>query len=228
MTRSRNIPNSSPIREAVLIACALGLASCSSDSGADWSQLYEAAKLTFASDAGSVTLKEAAAVPYASMGVRVGDGAQAMVVLASGMQSEELWTSSARIALLTRGGRIVRTSGFAHNLSAFAGDDPLPLFRDPAHAPVETTRQVDFWDMNLFAVTLHCRIASRGEDKVSILGASIDTHRVEENCTSEKPDWSFTDTFWMDKSGLVWKSVQYVHPGLDPLETEILRPSAAH
>ncbi len=218
------MPMPSPIREAALIACALMLTACSSDSNTDWSQLYQAAKLTFASDAGTVTLKDAASVPYASLGVRVGDGGETMVVLASDMQSGQLWTSSARAALLTRGGRIVRTSGFAHNLSAFAGDDPLPAFRDPAAAPVETTRQVDFWDMNLFSVTLHCRIASRGEDKVTILGSAIATHRVEESCTSDRPDWSFTNIFWMDRSGLVWKSVQYIHPDFDPLETEILRP----
>ncbi|HUJ03863.1 MAG TPA: YjbF family lipoprotein [Rhizomicrobium sp.] len=189
-----------------------------------WSELYGAAGQMFSGGEGGVTLKEAAAVPYASMGVRVGDGPEAMVVLASDSDGQRLWTSAAHIALLTHGGRIVRSSGFAHNLSAVTGTDPLPAFADPDAGPREVTRQVDFWDMNLFAVTLSCRIESKGDDPVTILGATINTHRVEESCTATRPDWSFTDTFWMDKSGLVWKSVQHINPALDPVETEILRP----
>jgi len=213
----------SPILEAALF-CALLVSGCSSGSGTGWEDVYDAAKLAFSGDGGTVTLKQAASVPYASMGVRVGDGPQAMVVLASSDQAGRLWTSAAHVAIQTRGGRIVRTSGFAHNLSAVSGDDPLPAFADADAGPRDLTRQVDFWDMNLFAVTLHCHIESKGADPVAILGTTIKTHRIEERCESETPDWSFTNMFWMDGSGLVWKSRQYIHPGLDPLETEILRP----
>jgi hypothetical protein len=213
----------SPIREAVL-AGALLLAGCSSDGDTSWQDIYGAAKLAFSGDGGAITLKQAASVPYASMGVRMGDGPEQMVVLASDAQSGQLWTSAAHIAVETRGGRIVRTSGFAHNLSAVAGDDPLAAFADPAAPARDTVRQIDFQDMNLFAVTLHCHIESEGSDPVTILGARIKTLRIEETCHSEKPDWSFTNVFWMDTSGLVWKSVQHIHPDLDPLETEILRP----
>jgi Group 4 capsule polysaccharide lipoprotein gfcB, YjbF len=216
----------SPILDAALIAAALALSGCSSESNTGWDQLYDAANAMLSGDGGAITLKQAASVPYASMGVRVGDRAEEMVVLASETQGGRLWTSAAHIALLTRGGRIVRTSGFARNLSAVSGDDPLPAFADANAAARAIKRQVDFWDLNLFAVTLDCRIESKGNDPVTILGAEIKTHRVEESCTSERPDWSFTDIFWMDNSGLVWKSVQYIHPGLDPIETEILRPPA--
>jgi len=215
----------SPLREAALIG-ALLLAGCSSENDTGWQQIYEAGQMMFAGDAGTITLKQAASVPYASMGVRVGGGPEQMVVLASGGGAGQLWTSAAHIAIETRGGRIIRTSGFEYNLSAVAGGDPLAAFADPNAPAREDTRQADFRDMNLFAVTLHCHIESKGADPVTILGAVIKTHRIEEICKSEKPDWSFTNIFWMDASGLVWKSVQHIHPDLDPLTTEILRPPA--
>lgn len=215
----------SPIRNAAL-ATALMLAGCSSEGSTGWQQIYEAAKLSFNSDAGAITLQQASAIPYASIGVRVGDGPEQILVLAADMQGDRLWTSSAHIALSTRNGRIVRTSGLPHNLSGSVGGDALSGFADPGARPRDITRQVDLRDLNLFAVTLRCHIETRGEDPVTILGAQIKTHRVEETCRSEQPDWSFTDSFWMDGSGFVWKSVQHVHPDFDPIEIEILRPPA--
>ncbi len=214
---------SSPIRKAALLAAVLALAGCSSEGGTSWQQMYEAAKASFSGDAGDVTLQQASAVPYASIGVRVGDGPEQMLVLAADMQGGRLWTSAAHMALVTRDGRIVRTAGLAHNLSASTGGGPAG-FADPDARTL--TRKVDFWDLNLFDVTLQCRIAPRWPEPVTILGARIKTHRVEESCKSARPDWSFTDVFWIDDSGLVWKSVQHVHPGLDPVTVEVLRPPA--
>ena len=37
-------------------------------------------------------------------------------------------------------------------------------------------------------------------------------------------DPEFTDTFWVGASGLVWKSIQHIHPNFDPLDLEVLRP----
>lgn len=216
----------SPIRSAAMAAAVLTLSACSSEGNVGWRQIYDAAKMGFSADAGGITLQQASAIPYASIAVRVGDGPEQMLVLAADMQSGRLWTSSAHIALSTRGGRIVRTSGFAHNLSGSVGGEALSDFADPDAHPRDIPRQVDLRDLNLFSVVLQCRIQSRGRDPVTILGAQIKTHRVEETCRSERPDWSFTDIFWMDDSGFVWKSVQHVHPDLDPVEIEILRPPA--
>lgn len=217
---------SSPIREAALLAAALALSGCSSEGGTGWQQFYDAAKMSFSSSGNSVTLDQAASIPYASIGVRVGDGPEQILVLAADMQGGRLWTSSAHIALSTRGGRIVRSSGLEHNLSGSAGGAELADFADPDAAPREITRLVDLHDLNLFSVTLKCRIEPRGSDPVTILGSEIKTHRVEETCMAERPDWSFTDMFWMDDSGFVWKSVQHIHPDFDAVTIEILRPPA--
>jgi hypothetical protein len=217
---------SSPIRSAALALAALALSACSSEGNMGWRQIYDAAKMSLGGDAGAVTLEQASAISYASIGVRIGDGPEQMLVLAADMQGGRLWTSSAHIALSTRGGRIVRSSGLPHNLSGSEGGDALAGFADANARPREIVRQVDLQDLNLFSVALQCHIESKGADPVTILGAKIETHRVEETCRSERPDWSFTDIFWMDDSGFVWKSVQHVHPDLDAVTIEVLRPPA--
>lgn len=221
----------SPIPDAAracLLVLPLLLAGCSSDSDVSWSQLYDAGKMALTSGGSSVTLEQAAAIPYATMGVRLGDGNQQLIVLASNTPGGLIWTSSARIAITTDNGRILRTAGFAHNLDAtvIEGDDALPYFRDPRAAPRDVIRDIDLWDMKEFSAPLRCQLVSAGSDDVEVLGKRIATHRVDENCRSDTLDWSFTDRFWMDDRGTVWKSVQYIHPQMDPLELEIFRPPA--
>jgi hypothetical protein len=64
-----------------------------------------------------------------------------------------------------------------------------------------------------------------GRQSIKILGQAIAAVRVDESCHSSEPEWSFTDSFWLDgDSGLVWQSRQHVHPQGGTVETEIFRP----
>ncbi|MGH6870082.1 MAG: YjbF family lipoprotein [Rhizomicrobium sp.] len=211
------------------LAClaALALAGCgSADSNVGWDQVYDMFSGGFGGSS-SVTLEQAASVPYATLGVRVGDGPEAMVVLAGQAGGDLLWTSRARIAVTTRHGRIVKTSGLPRNIDSLyfpAGDPILDAAR--GGPPIESTRMADFWDLNRYSVPLRCVAVSRGTDPVTILGKTIATTRVDETCEGSTMDWSFTDSFWVGSNGLVWKSIQHYHPDYDPLELEILRPPA--
>ena len=225
----------SPIRPTKrLRACAglsafaaLALLGCSSSNSMDWEQAYHALRTALDSDASAITLQQAAAVPYATMGVRIGGGPEQMVVLAGTEKNTLLWTSAARIALETRNGRIVSSSGFQYNLdtTTFRSDDRLPTITNTRLA-VSTSRSVDFPDQNLYSVALDCDMSVMGEESISILGADIPAIRVEEHCHSSQLDWNFTNTFWLGRSsGFVWRSIQFIHPKLPAIDTEILRPS---
>ena len=210
---------------AGLALCALG--GCSSDPGSGWSQVVDLAKASF-NRPDSVSLQQAASVPYASIGVRIGDGQQAMLVLASDSGQTQLWTSKAHIAISTRAGRVIETAGLPKNLSAtvFAGlSDPLPEFlRQAVATPVSEIRNVDFSDLSKYSVLIRCRLAGGNPARVVILGHAILTRHFEEHCESSELDWSFTNSFWADRAGFIWKSIQHIHPKSDPLEIEVLRP----
>ena len=212
---------------ALVSALALALTACSSQTGnmGDWGQIFSLAGAGLDRDP-SITLQQAAAVPYASLGVSIGDGSQMMIVLATDTGGDLLWTSKAKIAITTRNGRIVRTAGLPRNLDwvTFNGvGDPL-LDAARGGPPRQSVRFVDYWDLNRFSVPLSCVTVSRGADAVVILGKSIAVTRIEESCQSEALDWKFTDTFWVGSSGLVWKSRQHIHPDFDPIEIDVLRP----
>jgi len=229
MARLRNIwtmsLNPNPFRAVPVLAAAIMLAGCSSIGRGDISSVYLIAKSVWGGSRQNVTLQEAASVPYASMGVRLGDGEETMIILAGDTGGQRLWTSSARIALTTSDGRIVRTAGFEHNLGGYE-----PLGESPLDGGVHIVRwQADFPDLNLYSVPITCRDRQAGNVTITILGTEVHTKRIEETCASAggRLDWSFKNTYWVDPdSGLIWRSIQHVHPQLDAIESEILRPPA--
>ena len=213
-------------RAVPVLAATFALAGCSVIGQGDVKSFYELSKKIWNGDSQSITLEQAAAVPYASMGIRLGEGPQAMIVLAGDTSGQSLWTSAAKFAITTKDGRIVRTGGLDKNLG---GLTPLSDGRDKDG--VGTVRwQADFPDLGLYSVTIVCQDRSAGDETIIILGSDIRTRRIEESCVSQDRnlDWSFHNTYWLDPSnGLVWRSVQHVHPGLDAIQTEILRPPSS-
>ena len=205
---------------ALAAACLLG--ACSSEGGGVWMGVYEMAKNMWSGSGPSVTLEEAASVPYASMGVRLGGGPEVMIILAGDTGGQSLWTSAAKIAITTEDGRIVRTAGFGHDLGGYV---PQSAVKENGVATVRW--QGDFPDLKLYSIPILCRDKEAADETIVILGKDIHTRRIDESCRSQSSllDWSFDNTYWVDPvGGLVWRSIQHVHPQLGAIETEILRP----
>ncbi len=213
-------------RALASVAAALALGACSSSNSSDWEQAYKAVRAALDSSASAITLQQASAVPYATMGLRVDGGPEQMIVLAGGQNGPLLWTSAARIALETENGRVVRTSGLPFNLGSTVFSSPDPL-RDIASTRTAANyrRTIDLPDQNAYSITLNCTMQAVGPETIKILGQDIPTLRVDETCRSPRLDWEFTNTFWLGQaSGFVWRSHQFIHPKLGPVDTEILRP----
>ena len=216
------------------IACsslALIGAGCSSGGSinSNYTQFYQILRQSMSANFGTirVTREQAAAIPYASLGITVDGGNQGLLVLATDSGGDLLWTSAAHVVIVTRDGRIVRTVGLSRNLSNVTSRDQsgLPPLSAAVRGPFSSTRLEDFPDLGLYGTRLSCQARLGGRQSIKILGQTIATLRVEETCNSQDPDWSFTDSFWVDKdSGFVWKSRQHVHPKGSLVEIEIFRP----
>jgi len=203
---------------------AWSLCGCSISGGSDVMSVYQYTKTIF-SPVPRVGLAEAAAAPYASVGVRVGDSPEIMLILASEDGQHDLWTSAARIAITTVNGRIVRTSGLGHDLGGYE----LRREGKKENGATPLLWNADFPELGLYSVPISCSERTSGEETIVILGRALHTLRTDESCAAhyEKLDWSFTNTFWRDpQSGLAWRSIQHVNPELDSIEIDILRPPA--
>ena len=218
------------IRASAGGALALLAAACSSSSSGNtnYSQFYQIVRQSLSASFGNsrITREQAAAIPYATMGYSLDGGNQALLVLGTDSGGELLWTSAAHVVIVTRDGRIVRTLGLGHDLSSLtARNTGLPAPATAVHQPFSSARLEDFPELGLYGVLVTCRARLVGRQSITILGQAIATFRVDETCNSSKPDWSFTDSFWVDSdNGLVWRSRQHVHPKGGIVDTEIFRP----
>lgn len=220
-------------RRALLCAVpALVLAGCSSDqnSAANYGAFLLKSGLNPFGPPPAITRNQAAAVKYASIGLRVGDTAQLMLVLAEATTDTKLWSSAAHIALQTRFGRIIRTSGLDANLSDTLLTMPDPLATgfaggDDKH---QFLRSVDFADRSLYGVTIASHFSEPVRQDIEIIGATIKTFHVRETCTCAFLDWNFENQYWADiNTGMIWRSIQSTHPALDPLQIDVLRPATS-
>ena len=217
------------MRRAAVLLAALGLGACSSDGASDYSAYFKAVRESFGGSLGrgSVSRDTAAAIPYASMGVRFDSSNELLIVLASDTNGDQLWTSKAHIVLLTHDGRLRRTVGLDHDLSGLTaqaqGDLPPP--GAALKGPTTFRATADFTDLGVFAAPITCRLAARGTETIRILGRGLSTVRVEETCWAPSLKWRYTNNYWADpENGFVWRSVQTVHPEGPVVQTEIFRP----
>lgn len=228
MTADVNYP-----RRKVLLAMAAsaGLSGCKAPMGLDYGTLKDIAEISVGlKDPPGITLEQAAGVPYASIGFRIGRSSEGMLILAGQTGSDLLWTSAEHIAIVTHNGRIVRTGGLRWNLAEtqFATSDPLDTNLG-RNSPSEGSfqRLVDLRDVHKFAIEITSRFTLVGKQKIDVLGTELETVAYTETCVADQLDWTFQNSFWIDTdSGLVWRSKQYVHPNLDPITIETLRPPA--
>jgi hypothetical protein len=212
------------------LAAFLFLSACSSDAGSDYKQyatlIRQAVSNTMHPP--SVSLKEAAAIPYATLGVRLNGGPENIVVLATETAHQQMWTSAAHIVFVTEDGLLKRTVGLTHDLGALApgsGDTLTPPSR-ALQGPYMDRRLVDLPDTDVFGAVLTCRGQSQGHSPITILGKTLDTIRVDETCACKSLNWSFVNSYWLGaQSGYVWRSIQHIHPANIVIESQSLRPT---
>jgi hypothetical protein len=209
-----------------VLGLALGLGACSSDGNSDWSSISAMVK-GYWTDSDTVSVEQASNIPYATVGVRIGDGTQGVFILASQTGADSLWVSGRIVAITTRDGRIIRTAGLEHNLAGYLPQASLPSSESAASWSTAHTISwtADLTEPTRYSVRVECQRQPQGVEAVTLLGKPIRALKVTENCSASEIGWNFVNTFWVGPdSGFVWKSIQSIHPDIDPIEIETLRP----
>ena len=172
-----------------------------------------------------VSREQAAAVPYATMGLELGASNQALLILGTTMGDELDWFAGENLFVATKNGRVIRTLGLPYDLG---GIQPIntSIVDQNKNLPVPVLSfSIDFPDLGIFGATAECSLGNMREESVEILGAPIPTLHVIEHCEVRALKWTFDNDFWKDRtSGYVWRSRQYVHPKSPPIILEVLRP----
>ena len=216
---ARRLPLSRATRAFVVLALAGSAFGCA-DGDSDYERFGGLLTNYFHSDPG-VQLSVPASIPYATMGVNIGSSSQAVFVLATTQTGgDQMWLAGKQAALVTRDGRIVRTSGLDQNLLGrrvlSEGGERGNLY---------------FYDLSgpkTYNLLVRCSAQDAGVEQISILGAQLNTHHVVEHCEADSVSWAFDNEYWQDPAtGFVWRSVQYVHPQQPAIRMDVFRPPSS-
>ena len=174
-----------------------------------------------------VSREQAGAIPFASLAVAIGRNDEGLMVLGLDEGERQEWYARTQM-LAMNNGRIVQSEGFPYNLSRLEvrrGDgSTIPTGGSPPIG-ADYSLVADYRDLSLVGAGATCRSTDTGEESIEILGTSLTTRHVVEDCRIALIDWSFENEFWVDPdTGFVWQSSQYVHPKLPRVTFRVLRP----
>lgn len=167
-------------------------------------------------------------IPYASITVSIPNIRQALLILGRAEGDDLYWLSADRSLLVTRHGRLVRTLGQREDVTNthFSSPDflsPGQGYRDGA----VFTRTIDLTPGNRFGIpvrsTLHV-----GEEALRLIGKrELKLRQLVEYGESPLLSWRFVNRFWVDESGVVWRSEQQPAPEAPMIAIELMRPYRA-
>ena len=168
-------------------------------------------------------------IPYASISAKIGKGPRSLLILGRYDGDDLHWLSADNATVVTRGGRVVKTSGFPDNIRSTQYLDPDPIARrlHLLNAPRHFSRSMDFDAGSLYGLVVDSEFHNRGEIEISIAELNLRTVLIEEVNKARTINWEFSNYYWVDVfDGFVWKSVQYISRTFPPIEIEVLKPAA--
>lgn len=171
------------------------------------------------------TAASVAAQPYFQLQVSSHDG-EAVMILASVQGANLGWYGADGQAVFLRHGLLVKTLGLTQNLDAvlLPKEDPFASGLQHLQRPLTYTRVMDWSPGYRYGVQAQAQLLPGAMENVEILGTVHRLRRVDEHVRSTQADLDVVNRYWVDPvDGFIWKSRQYVAPGLS-LELIQLRP----
>jgi hypothetical protein len=167
-------------------------------------------------------------LPYASIAAKIGKGPRSLLVLWRRERDDLHWLSADNTVIVTRGGRVVKTSGLPESMreTRFMSPDPVAAGLQTHDTGNRIIREVDLTDPLRYGLLVESYFEALGPEEISITDITFDTLRFAERCTIRNLNWSFTNLYWVDPAdGFVWKSRQTIGRGFAPIEIEVLKPA---
>ncbi|HHF0504255.1 MULTISPECIES: YjbF family lipoprotein [Vibrio] len=174
-----------------------------------------------------LTSDEIKQVPYASAYLRIGSQKQVFVVLAFAEENKVTgtkqlkWVSADKSMIVTENGRIIKTIGLQkNNLVAISGTYPKFNEVNTIHSYSLTYDWMPKYRYNYSATAqLSKSITSTVETALYNSPAQI----FEESIYFKALDSKITNRYWVDTSGNVLKTRQYLGPNMEPIEITFLK-----
>lgn len=166
-------------------------------------------------------------IPYASSILKIGRGAQGLIILESKEEEQETWVSSDGIYLVFKEGRIVKTSGFFNNLINFKSVETNFASLMDTNESESLIYYYSYDDPELIDMRVQASRRFVAKEKVQLIDREEELNLIEEQIVNHYIGWEVTNKFWIDDDMFVWKSEQYISPKLPKFYTEVTKKPAS-
>ena len=163
-------------------------------------------------------------IPYASSVISIGNGPIGLMILESIKGNESVWITADEIYFVIKKGKIVETKGLSNNLSNLL----LPsYFEDSDLRQISQQETLNFYysydEPELIDLEVKVNYTNMGLHLVNILGDEKELILVKEKISNDYIGWQAENKYWIDDTGYVWKSQQYISPKLPIINYEITK-----
>jgi len=168
-------------------------------------------------------------IPYASGLLKIGKGAQGLVILEKVEDKNYFWVSKDKVYILTKDGRIERSLGLLNNLTKITSIDQS--FKEVLTKPNPVTDYYSYYSFEeplLLDLKVSISIENKGIQEIEILGERKKLILIEESISSDLIGWKEKNKFWVDPNDyFVWKSEQNISPKLPKFIFQVTKKPAS-
>lgn len=172
-----------------------------------------------------ITRENISTLPYASIAAKIHSSNPSRIILGQILGNQLFWYSAEKEVLVTEFGRVVRSFGLEHDLLGLRfSDDSAHLHLHQLQKPLKITYFLDLNRKNLQNLMAEAVYSLVKPEKITIYDITYDTLKISEKVYVKEIDWRFENIYWVHvQDGYVWKSIQHLHPKLDPIEISVLK-----
>jgi hypothetical protein len=154
--------------------------------------------------------EEMAQRPYGTLYAKVGDLPQAVLTLAFFEQQQEKWLSADRALLILAKGRLIKTTGFSHDLRFAANQGQDPLTKPLRHIKVgdQFARVLDWSTPQHTSELQQLRITAIEHTQLELLQHPFDAVLVTEQVTFADQSTAINQFWFERRSGRLLQSQQ--------------------
>ena len=164
-------------------------------------------------------------IPYASAMLKIGKGANGLIILESVSNTQYTWVSKDQVFIVLEEGRIIKTEGLLNNLTSLVR--PKSMFKELANNPSDDIDYFLYYSYDepfLSDLKVSATLAHKGFQQIEILGKTRKLLLLEETITNEQIRWEKKNLFWIDPlDHYVWKSIQHISPKLPPFILQVTK-----
>ena len=161
-------------------------------------------------------------IPYASMTLKVGRGPTGLMILESKSNNQATWVSADNVFIAEQNGKIVQTQGLGNNL------EELILSVDFKNLlEIDVNKTYTYYQSYSNPELLNLKLAAQFEIKdkklTKLFNREMYLTLIEEKIFNDELGWKVTNSYWVDDSSFIWKSIQTISPKIPKIYVEITK-----